>query len=838
MGNTYLSTTLRPCLTALYFVFLLHHFSNTVDGGDSPPPYTPVDNIILNCGSSGNSTANDGRIWIGDVNSKFFPPESSQNQASLKATAVKQSSSATGIPYTTARLSDSAFTYIFPVTPGQKFVRLYFYPASYGNFDRSKAIFSVKTGSFTLLSNFSASVTADADGDPGDTILREFCVNIEEAERLNLTFTPSDSNSFAFVNGIEILSMPPNLYYTPSDSLGFPFIGQENWYSIGNGTALEMVYRINVGGAFISTAEDTGMFRSWSTDEKYLTEDISSVLPVNTTIELQFTKIPAYTAPQAVYRSARTMGMNKTINKSYNLTWEFPVDSGFDYLVSSQCDEWAGSNGVPVYRDYVVSMFGKENQKKMNLSIALEANPDDHATYWSDAILNGLEVFKVSDPRGNLAGPNPDPLPLTPPTTVPQRQSTKSKKNNTATIIAVVGGGVSGFTILLILVVLIFRLAERVKNSDNSTKASGSTLPCSLSRYFSLAEIIAATNNFDKVLIIGAGGFGDVYKGYINGSAATPVAIKRLKSGSQQGAQEFKTEIAMLSQLRHRHLVSLIGYCEDGNEMILVYDYMAHGTLRDHLYNTKYQPLSWKQRLQICIGAAHGLNYLHTGATYTIIHRDMKSTNILLDEQWLAKVSDFGLSKFGPIMFKSHVSTVVKGTFGYLDPEYYRYQRLTEKSDVYSYGVVLCEVLCGKPPIIRTDEDEPMGLVAWVLQWYRNGKLDQIVDPSLKGEIEPECLKKFGEIVENCLLDNGTKRPSMNDVVGGLELVLELQESAKKDVKLDLAEEIDMNDDDEHALIPMSDVNESDDMIFSSSEKLSSSNSNSQVTVVSPRNFC
>ncbi|KAK4602936.1 hypothetical protein RGQ29_011783 [Quercus rubra] len=442
-------------------------------------------------------------------------------------------------------------------------------------------------------------------------------------------------------------------------------------------------------------------------------------------------------------------------------------------------------------------MFGKGSQKKMNLSIALKANPADSATYFSDAILNGIEIFKVSAPSGNLAGPNPELVPLTPPKSVSPIQSTKSKKNNRITIIAI-GGGVSGFTILLILVVLIFRLAKRAKNSDNSTKASGSILPCSLSRYFSLAEIIAATNNFDKVFIIGAGGFGDVYKGYINGSAATPVAIKRLKSGSQQGAQEFKTEIAMLSRLRHRHLVSLIGYCDDGNEMILVYDYMAHGTLRDHLYNTKYQPLSWKQRLQICIGAAHGLNYLHTGATYTIIHRDMKSTNILLDEQWLAKVSDFGLSKFGPIMSKSHVSTVVKGTFGYLDPEYYRYQRLTEKSDVYSYGVVLCEVLCGMPPIIRTDEDEPMGLAAWVLQCYRNEKLDQIVDPSLKGEIEPECLKKFGEIIENCLLDNGTKRPSMNDVVGRLELALELQESAKTDVKLDLAEEIDMNDDDEH----------------------------------------
>ena len=440
MDNTYLSTTLRPCLTALYFVFLLHHLSNTVEGGDSPSPYTPVDNIILNCGSSGNSTAIDGRTWIGDVNSNFFPPESSQNQASLTATAVKQSSYATRIPYTTARLSDSAFTYIFPVTPGQKFVRLYFYPASYGNFVRSKAIFSVKTGPFTLLSNFIASVIADADGDPSDTILREFCVNIEEDERLNLTFTPSDSNSFAFVNGIEILSMPPNLYYTPSNDEGFPFIGQQNLYRIDNGTALEMEYRINVGGNSITPSEDTGMFRSWSPDSMYLTEDRRSPLPVNTTIELQFTKIPAYTAPQNVYRTARTMGVNKTINKSYNLTWEFSVDSGFDYLVrlhfcefqpeiiamhdrvflifiANQTAEtaanvivWAGSNGVPVYKDYAVSMFGKENQKKMNLSIALQANPNDYVTYFTDAILNGIEIFKVSDVSGNLAGPNPEPV--------------------------------------------------------------------------------------------------------------------------------------------------------------------------------------------------------------------------------------------------------------------------------------------------------------------------------------------------------------------------------------------------------------------------------------------
>ena len=553
-SNTYLWTTLRPCFTSLYLAFLLHNFTNTVSGV-SPAPYIPVDNIILNCGSSRNSTAIDGRTWIGDDNSKFFPPSLSQNQASLAANPVQKSPLASQIPYTTARLSVSAFTYIFPVTTGQKFIRLYFYPASYSNFDRSRALFSVKAGPFTLLNNFNASLTADADADPRDTIFREFCVNVKEDERLNLTFTPSDSNSFAFINGIEILSMPSNLYYTPPDNEGLPFIGQLYPYLIDNRTALQELYRINVGGRSISPNEDTGMFRSWESDLEYMIPR-KSALPQNMSIELIFTKISPYTAPEDVYRTARTMGDNKAFNKNHNLTWEFSVDSQSDYLVrlhfcefqpemvdwhervflifiANQIAEkeadvmiWSGRRkGVPVYKDYAVSMRGEENQKKMNLSITLQANPNDYVSDFNDAILNGIEIFKVSDPSGNLAGPNLDPLSLAPPKSAPSIQSTELKKNNKTTIIAV-GGGVSGFTILLILVVLIFRLTERVKNSDNSTKASGSTLPCNLSRYFSLTEIIAATNNFDKVFIIGAEGFSDVYKGYINGSAATLVVIK------------------------------------------------------------------------------------------------------------------------------------------------------------------------------------------------------------------------------------------------------------------------------------------------------------------------
>ena len=213
-----------------------------------------------------------------------------------------------------------------------------------------------------------------------------------------------------------------------------------------------------------------------------------------------------------------------------------------------------------------MSMFGEENQKKINLSIALQANPDDHSTHFSDAILNGIEIFKVSDSNGNLAGSNPNPL-MTLPTVVPQRQSTELKKKRTT--ISLVGGGVSGFIIMSILGFFIFRMAKRVKDSSNSKKSCESTLLSSWCRYFSLVEIKEATNNFDNVFIIGAGGFGNVYKGYIN-SGATPVAIKRLKPGSQQGAQEFKTEIEMLSQLHHQRQLLLFYYSSSTLLIVLV----------------------------------------------------------------------------------------------------------------------------------------------------------------------------------------------------------------------------------------------------------------------------
>ncbi|KAH9675154.1 Receptor-like protein kinase FERONIA [Citrus sinensis] len=800
------NTGARYLITPTYILFFLHHMAFAVSGA-SDTPYEAADSILLACGSNGTFHSLEYRTWIGDISpgrSYYFQPK---NDTSRIFTTPQQP------PYSAARLSHSKFTYIFNLTAGQKFIRLYFYSTSYPGFDRPKAFFSVKAGSFTLLSNFSASLTADALGE--DSFFKEFCINVEESQRLlNITFksSPDYKDSYAFINGIEIVSMPLNLYY---DDSWFLFVGQEKRFMIENSNALESLYRINVGGSHISPLGDTGMLRTWSTDDAYLTDARPTALPVNTSIVLRFTKISNYSAPVSLYQTARAMGQDKNINENYNLNWEFQVDSGFTYflrlhfcefqieitepgdrefainiadeIAESQADiiAWSGGNGVPTYRDYAVMILKKGDEKKQKLSIALHPTPEWRTRY-SDAILNGIEIFKV-DNNGNLALPNPETLisesrnnePSIVPQEMPSSQSRKSK-NIMATTIFIVGGLMSGFVAISLSIFFWRRFST---SKTNSRKSRGSSLTLDLCTHFSLSEIKAATNNFDTGLIIGVGGFGNVYKGFINGGA-TPVAIKRLIPGSQQGALEFQTEIEMLSQLMHIHLVTLIGYCNDDGEMILVYDFMARGTLRDHLYDSNNPPLPWSQRLGICIGAARGLQYLHTGAKQVIIHRDVKTTNILLDEKWVAKVSDFGLSKFGPnSMSKTHVSTIVKGSIGYLDPEYYRLQQLTEKSDVYSFGVVLLEALCARPPIIRTMERNQASLAVWAEQCYRNGTIDEIVDPLLKGNITAECLNKFAEVAISCLNDDGAQRPSMSDVVRGLEFAFQLQESAEESGK-------------------------------------------------------
>ncbi|KAI3952844.1 hypothetical protein MKX01_006887 [Papaver californicum] len=821
------------CTSFFFFSITLTSAATTTTPSSSS--YSSTDKLLINCGAIGDAKDADGLEWTTDIGSKFAPSKSS-----LTSTASFQDPSVPEIPFMTARVFRSEFTYTFPVSSGRKFVRLYFYPASYASLNASDSLFSVTAGPYTLLNNFSASQTSQALNFA--FIVKEFSIPVtEDNERLNITFTPSSSKSYAFVNGIQVVSMP-DIY--SNDGTSAMIVGESSPFSIDNSTALENVVRLNVGGNYIPPTADKGLLRSWSDDSPYIfgaAYGVTDTISPNATIDYP-PGMPDYVAPKDVYATARTMGPDLNINKNYNLTWMFSTDPGFYYLVrlhfceiqsvmtkinqrvfqifiNNQTAEdaadvvgWTGKNRVPIYKDYVV-FVPQGNGAQQDMWLALHPNTASKSNYY-DAILNGLEIFKINITNGSLAGPNPIPLPKQETIDPASARSSGKSKNQAGAIAGGVIGGVAAISCLGCLILFLVGRCRRregegkgkgkessagdgpsgwlplsqysnshsagsAKTSATGKSYASSALGSNLCRHFSFAEIKAATKNFNEGLILGVGGFGKVYRGEIDGGT-TKVAVKRGNPLSDQGVHEFQTEIEMLSKLRHRHLVSLIGYCEDNSEMILVYDHMAHGTLREHLYKTQNPSLSWKQRLEICIGSARGLHYLHTGAKHTIIHRDVKTTNILLDEKWVAKVSDFGLSKTGPALDHTHVSTVVKGSFGYLDPEYFRRQQLTEKSDVYSFGVVLFEVLCARPALNPTLAKEQVCLSEWAIHCCKKGIIDQIVDPYLKGKIAPECLKKFTETAEKCLDDIGANRPSMGDVLWNLEFALQLQESAEE----------------------------------------------------------
>ncbi|KAI3828649.1 hypothetical protein L1987_02757 [Smallanthus sonchifolius] len=281
-----------------------------------------------------------------------------------------------------------------------------------------------------------------------------------------------------------------------------------------------------------------------------------------------------------------------------------------------------------------------------------------------------------------------------------------------------------------------------VTNDEKTTSSSLTPAPEQPCRCFSMFELSSATDGFDEKWCIGQGGCGKVYKGKISDGPTNTYAIKRLHFMSDQGEPDFWVDVEMLSRLRHCNLVSLIGYCNEGKDMALVYEYMPNGTLYDH-FHKKGTVLNWSQRLKICIGAARGLHYLHTGTgtQHGVIHRDVKSSNILLDQNYAAKIADFGLAKIGPTnQTHTYVSTAVKGTFGYMDPDYFYTGRLTRKSDVYAFGVVLLEVMCGRPALDKSLDE---GLAIWAQDRIKQGNLTQIIDSRLRDHISKSSLKEF-----------------------------------------------------------------------------------------------
>ncbi|KAL2523012.1 Receptor-like protein kinase FERONIA [Forsythia ovata] len=763
-----------------------------------PTHYSPPDNIAISCGSSGNSTALDGRVWIGDSGS-VSPLFLQSTGKFTKSRAINQVNLLDSVPYQTARISHHEFSYAFPVNPGQKFIRLHFYQASYRGFRKSKALFTVKAGAYTLLSNFSTALTANALS--VKHFSKEFCINVEENQVLIITFSPSPKMSkssviHAYINGIEIVSMPTGLYFTPAGDLGGHVVGQKYNFYIDNSTALEMVQRLNIGGNSISAVEDC-MFRRWDEDSNYLLE--TGAVFVNKITTNRYRQTLTYIAPLKIYQTARSMKADQEFS-TYNLTWNIPVNMGFRYLIrlhfgeleygiaesgkreisivinnqivedNTGIDQWAGASKVAAYRDYIVPMEGDKMMGMRNLTISFRSKFGSRVEP-SLGILNGLEVFKLSNPDNSLAGMGPVHE-VRSSTSTPQQKKQLSfgSRNSIATALTI---------IVTLLNIAVYHLRSVLDtNSGTRNKISSSReYEC---RQFSINEIQSSTNNFDPKFLIGSGGYGKVYKGSIDGGS-TAVAIKRLKSESRQGDNEFWTEIKMLSKFRHEHLVSLIGFCNDGQERLLIYQYMAKGTVSDHLYKLNRNgrtnpPLSWELRLKISIGAARGLYYLHS--RHRVIHRDVKSSNILLDENWIAKISDFGLSKMGPANDSfSHISTNVKGTFGYLDPEYFLTRKLTRKSDVYAFGVVLFEILSGRPAIDIRLEEEQHSLAGWARHCVREGKVDRLIDHSLMGQISPACLKVFVGIAGRCLHTQPHGRPAMADVVMSLELALVLQQN-------------------------------------------------------------
>lgn len=728
--------------------------------------FVPVDNYLIDCGSTRNTSVG-GRVFIADssLNSGIL---STSNEILVNTSSKSISSSSIyGLDlYKSARILSGSSHYTFPVSKsGRHWIRLYFYPFVQENYNLSEAKFSVSIQNTTLFSSSQLNT--------GNPLVKEYSLNIT-SDKVVLTFTPS-SNSFAYLNALEIVSVPDELI--PS-SVGS--IGSHKSVLTMEGQALETVFRVNMGNLSVDPLNDT-LSRSWVGDESFLKHNnlvkfVSNVDAVNYTKS----KATTETAPRLVYGTASRLNSEADPNTRANMTWSFTVDPEFNYLVRFHfCDIVSASLNQMFFNVYINSwsvvkhldlsnltssvlgtpyfldvVMGAGSSNLVNVSIG----PSDIDNVYPNAILNGLEIMKLNNSMGSLVASD--------------AASSSSSKLKIGLIAAVAGGALLLVILSVVVVLLVCRRRRKLANANPNGGRNSSIAP-KVGYGFPLSVMREATNNFNESLIIGVGGFGKVYKGVLKDEKV--VAIKRGSPDSQQGLAEFRTELEMLSQFRHRHLVSLIGYCDERNELIIVYEYMENGTLKSHLYGSGHPKLTWKQRLEICIGSARGLHYLHTAYAKAIIHRDVKSANILLDENFMAKVADFGLSKTGPDLDKTHVSTAVKGSFGYLDPEYLLRQQLTEKSDVYSFGVVLFEVLCGRPVIDPSRPREEVNLAEWAMKCQKKGQLQKIIDPFLEDQMNPECLQKYLETAEKCLMQSGLDRPSMGEVLWNLEYALQVQ---------------------------------------------------------------
>ncbi|KAJ7975042.1 Protein kinase [Quillaja saponaria] len=320
-------------------------------------------------------------------------------------------------------------------------------------------------------------------------------------------------------------------------------------------------------------------------------------------------------------------------------------------------------------------------------------------------------------------------------------------------------------------------------------------------REFTFSELKTATKNFSRSLMIGEGGFGGVYRGVIRSTEVSrkkiDIAVKQLSRRGLQGHKEWVTEVNVLGVVEHLNLVKLLGHCaeddERGIQRLLIYEYMPNRSVQDHLSSRSQATLPWATRMKIAQDAARGLAYLHEGMDFQIIFRDFKSSNILLDDQWNAKLSDFGLARLGPSDGISHVSTAVVGTIGYAAPEYIQTGRLTSKSDVWSYGVFLYELITGRRPLDRNRPKNEQKLLEWVRPHLSDSrKFCLILDPRLEGMYSLKSAQKLAAVANRCLVKQPKSRPKMSEILEMINQIMEatntgspllpVESSAPKDV--------------------------------------------------------
>ncbi|KAL6968643.1 hypothetical protein U1Q18_034441 [Sarracenia purpurea var. burkii] len=375
---------------------------------------------------------------------------------------------------------------------------------------------------------------------------------------------------------------------------------------------------------------------------------------------------------------------------------------------------------------------------------------------------------------------------------LPSTPTSISNEGKHTNLILIVGIGVGILIIMILAVLILCSCSFHQKKTKASTKetakprtvdavpAAGSLHHPTSTRFLAYEELKEATNNFEPSSILGEGGFGRVFKGLL--SDGTPVAIKRLTNGGQQGDKEFLVEVEMLSRLHHRNLVKLVGYysSRDSSQNLLCYELVPNGSLEAWLHGPLGVncPLDWDTRMKIALDAARGLAYLHEDSQPCVIHRDFKASNILLENNFNAKVADFGLAKQAPEGRANYLSTRVMGTFGYVAPEYAMTGHLLVKSDVYSYGVVLLELLTGRKPVDMSQPSGQENLVTWARPILRDKeRLEELVDPRLGGKYPKEDFVRVCTIAAACVAPEASQRPTMGEVVQSLKMVQRVTEN-------------------------------------------------------------